>query len=91
MTTYLVYGFNRQDHEQRVCMLVDRDPRDASSPPSAAAERIAGPEFRFHWGMNVSVAVPDELKNRLLPEAELYARIPELDLSRRRKRRRHSA
>jgi hypothetical protein len=89
MTTYLVHGFHRQDHKQSVCMVVDLEDalRGAVSPHSIAGQ-IAGPEFCFHVSMNVSVVVPDEHKNVLLTEPELYARVPELDLTRRAKQRR---
>jgi len=89
MTTYLVNGFLRHT-KQNVCMLVDHsyDLSDPLSSPHAIAERIAGSEYMFHACTNVNVAVPDEHKNVLLTSTELYARVPELDPTRRSQRQR---
>jgi hypothetical protein len=88
LTTYLVHGFNRQDHNQRVCMLVDEDP---ACSPHATAARIAGPNFMFHASENVSIPAAEEHKNLLLTEPELYAYIPALNPRKAARVKRRSA
>jgi hypothetical protein len=91
MTTYLVHGFNRQDRSIRVSMLIDSDGR--GYPLVSAhniAEQIAGPGFCFHMSENVDprVAIPEDAKSILfMSDADLYARVPELDWRRQRRRR----
>jgi hypothetical protein len=89
MTTYLVHGFNRRDHSQNVYVVVDTDNKIGGGDVFKAANALnPTDEICFMSSQNISAAVPDELKNRLLAEAELYARVPELDPSSRRRRRR---
>jgi hypothetical protein len=88
MTTYLVHGFSRSDHNRNVCVVVDIA-KDDSEEVFAAVEALnPANELCFHVSQNISAAVPDEIKNKVLTEAELYARVPELDPSSRRRRRR---
>jgi hypothetical protein len=95
MRTYLVRGFCRADHKQTVCVVVDADDGltevggNIVSDAFAAAQALdPAKELCFHASQNISAVVPDEIKNRVLTEAELYTHLPELDLSSRRRRRR---
>jgi hypothetical protein len=99
MTTYLVTGFYRSKHEQTVHVVIDAneglveiDGKIFSDAFAAARALDPTNEVCFFTSQNISEIVPAELKNRVLPESELYARVPELDRSTRtRKRRRRSA
>ena len=54
MTTYVAYGFRRDDHASKVSMLVDRDDRERASKSIASiAEAIAGNSYCFATSMNV--------------------------------------
>jgi hypothetical protein len=99
MTTYLVTGFYRSNHEQTVHVVIDAneglvevDGKIFSDAFAAASALDPTNELCFFTSMNISETVPTELKNRVLLQSELYARVPELDHSTRmRKRRRRSA
>jgi hypothetical protein len=87
MTTYLVHGFSRVDHEIRVSMLVDGDDT-ADDDPGDTAEAIAGDAYCFHASETVSVPVPDDAKGVLFANKdELFARVPALRPRRVRKMR----
>ena len=87
MTTYQIFGFNRENHAENVTILLDVDGyMDESTLEKAAA--IAGPQYCLHASQNLSSPIPDDCKGVLFKLDELYARLPELDLSRRRRRRR---
>jgi hypothetical protein len=87
MTTYQIFGFNRENHEERVTILLDVDGYMDPSVLKKAGE-IAGPQYCLHASQNLFSPVPDDCKGVLFKLDELYARLPELDLSRRRRRRR---
>ena len=87
MTTYQIFGFNRENHAENVTILLDVDGyMDESTLEKAAA--IAGPQYCLHASQNLSSPVPDDCKGVLFKLDELYARLPELDFSRRMRRRR---
>jgi hypothetical protein len=88
VTTFQCNGFYHDDHTKRVCVIVDVEDgiKGIVSAHNAKAEEIGGPGICFHMSSNISANVPDDLKNRLLTYDELYARVPELDYSRKRKR-----
>jgi hypothetical protein len=83
VTNYHARGFRRDDLKATVHMIVDdTDLVRGRDSPSAIAEKIAGPEYRFATSMNISQPVPGHVKNRLFVSAEeleeLYAAVPEL-------------
>jgi hypothetical protein len=97
MTSYHVHGFRRDDHETRVCMIVDANQfMSGGDSPHTIAGKIAGPEYCFHACSNINqrVLVPDHLKNRLFTTAdelkELYAAVPQLNPQPRRAARRRA-
>jgi hypothetical protein len=87
MTTYRIDGFNRENHAENVTILLDVD---GYMDPSVfrKAEAIAGSQYCFHASQNLFSPVPDDCKGVLFKGDELYARLPELDISRRRRHRR---
>jgi hypothetical protein len=86
MTTYLVYGFDREDYQKRVCIVLDAG--DGSEAFAAARALNPTNRFCFNSSENLSGNIPEELKNRLLEESELYAVIPSLNPARAARRRR---
>ena len=89
--THKIYGFNRDNHEDRVIIYFDRDD-DGTDALFKRAQKIAGPTFCMHAGSSVSeteaALVPADCKGVLLRQALLYARVPELDPNYRLRRRR---
>jgi hypothetical protein len=93
MTTYLLYGFPRDKAKgnDTVAILVDGDDMSADpfKTPDAIVEAIVGDAFIFHMRMNVAESIPDDCKNKLFSSLdELYARLPQLNPDRRRRRKR---
>ena len=87
MTTYLLHGFDRQDHSKNVCILVDCDDDDPDHP-LAIAKKIVGDSICYVACQNLDVAVPDDCKGVIFnSDAELYARMPALAPPPRRHRR----
>jgi len=87
MTTYQIFGFNRENHAENVTILLDVDGyMDESTLEKAAA--IAGPQYCLHASQNLSSPIPDDCKGVLFKLNELYARLPELNPYRGRRRRR---
>ena len=87
MTTYRIDGFNRENHEERVTILLDVDGYMDPSVLKKAGE-IAGPQYCLHASQNLSSPIPDDCKGVLFKLNELYARLPELNPYRGRRRRR---
>jgi len=58
MTTYRVDGFNRQNHAQRVTILLDRENPNDPLESMRKAEAIAGPRFCFHMSQNLNSPFP---------------------------------
>jgi hypothetical protein len=83
---YHVHGFSRSDDGVRVSIIVDVD-TNTGGEAFELAQAIGGPDYCFHASENLLHPVPDTVKNRLLTNDELYAAVPELDLSRRRRAR----
>jgi hypothetical protein len=89
MTTYRVDGFNRQNHAERVTILLDRENPNDPLESMRKAEAIAGPGFYFHMSQNLNSPVPDDCKGIVFKgDEELYARLPQLNPYRGRRRRR---
>ncbi len=88
MTTYRIDGFNHQNHAERVTILLD--PNDPLRQELIRrAQIIAGPEFCFHRSKNLNFLVPDDCKGIVFKDdEELYARLPQLNLYRGRRRHR---
>jgi hypothetical protein len=75
-TTYLHYGFSREDTKKGFVIVLD-DTREDDRWEQA--NKIAGPNNCLTGSSNIFHAVPEDLKGRMLSEEELYARVPELD------------
>jgi hypothetical protein len=92
MTTYRIDGFNRQNHAEQVTILLDVDDNDPLQEENMfrRVEAIAGPGFCFHMSQNLFSPIPDDCKGIVFKgDEELYARLPELNPYRGRRRRRH--
>ena len=92
MTRYLVNGFSRANHKEKVAVIVEGAGFDFCS--HAAAEAIAGPAYCFAFSSNISehAHVPEDCKNVLfMSNEELYARVPDLDNSPKARARRTRA
>jgi hypothetical protein len=99
MTTYLIHGFDREDHQKNVCIVLDAgddlvEVNGEILTEAFAAVRALDPANRFCFAMSRNLSqtetVPEELKNRVLDRSELYERAPWLDpdtLSHRKRRR----
>jgi hypothetical protein len=87
MSTYLLHGFYRQDPSKKVRVLVDSN-NDETDSPFAKAKEIAGYSICFITARVVHVAISDDCKSVVLNgEEELYARVPQLAPSPRRRSR----
>jgi hypothetical protein len=83
LDTYRVHGCSRDDTDVTVNVLVDAK---ATGSARHLAQEIAGPEYSFYHTSICLYLIPDEIKNKLLSNEELYLAVPALDLRPRQRR-----
>jgi hypothetical protein len=76
LDTYRVHGCRRDDTDVCIKVLVDAK---VVGPARTIAQEIAGPEYFFYHTSICIHPIPDEIKNKLLSNEELYAAVPALD------------
>jgi hypothetical protein len=83
--TKLVHGFSRIDYSQRYCAVFDVP--EGADDVFPLAEQLSGPGICWHASQGPETGIPDEVKGRLLTQAEFYQAVPERDPARRRSRK----
>jgi hypothetical protein len=88
---YLADGFDRNDHKQNVCAIVEADEYDHEAVQTELKQICDYERYCFHATQNITnpEAVPEAAKNVLfMSREELYAVAPDLNPRRRRKKAR---